>query len=216
MANFFDEIDSFFGGKSTMPNPADAAMPYLNQVPGTIKPYYDPYISAGQGALGTLQGQYSQLVNDPGSLMRMLGSGFQQSPGYQFQYNQGKNAVDNAAASGGFLGTEQHQQNAGAMASNLANKDFYDYFNNAKDLYGRGLSGYEGINQMGYNASDTLASSLGANLMNQGQLAYQGQQSENEAQQAGMQNLLSLLGGLGGGIANKFFGGGGKNANSGY
>lgn len=45
------------------PNPADKASPYLDKVPGTIKPYYDPYINAGQGALGNLQGEYGALAN---------------------------------------------------------------------------------------------------------------------------------------------------------
>lgn len=212
MANFFDEIGNFFGFGEGMPNPADAAMPYFNQVPDTLNKQYDPYVQAGQGALGTLQGQYSQLVNDPNSLMKMLGAGFQQSPGYQFQYNQGMNAANNAAATGGMLGTPYHQQMASSMASNLANQDFYNYLGNTKDLYGRGLTGYEGLNQMGYNASDALASGLSANLMNQGQLAYQGQQSQNEAKQAGLQNLLGLAGGLG----SMFFGGNNQNQQGGY
>ncbi len=47
------------GGK----NPANAASKYLDQIPGAIKPYYDPYINAGKGALDELGSQYGQLTN---------------------------------------------------------------------------------------------------------------------------------------------------------
>src|ERR1700751_3520310 len=104
-------------------NPADKAMPYLDQIPDTIKPYYQPYIDAGQQSLSSLMGQYNTLLSNPGAIMNMAGGGFQQSPGYQFQMNQAINAANNAAASGGMAGTPYHQQNAAGMASNLANQD---------------------------------------------------------------------------------------------
>lgn len=200
--SWFDPAN-FFGMGPGLPNPADAAMGYFDQVPGTIKPYYDPYINAGKDALGTLQGQYNTLLNDPNSLMAKLGGGFQQSPGYQFQKNEAMNAANNAAASGGMLGTPYHQQQAAGMVNNLANQDYYNFLNNSMGLYGKGLSGYEGINQTGYNASNELAGSLASNLMNQGQLAYQGQASSNEAKNAGMGNLAGVVGMVG-----KMFSGG--------
>ena len=38
--------DFFKGGK----NPADSAMPFLNQIPGMEKQYYDPFINYGKGS----------------------------------------------------------------------------------------------------------------------------------------------------------------------
>lgn len=187
MASF---LDSILGNNNA--NPANAAMPYLDQIPGTLKPYYDPYINAGKTSLGNLMGQYQSLMN-PESIMKMLGSGYQQSPGYQFNMNQGMNAINSAAASGGMLGTPSHQQQAGSMASNLASQDYNNYFNNAMGLYGRGLSGQEGINQTGYSASDSLAQALAANLMNQGNMAYLGQANQNQSRG----DLFGTLVGLG-------------------
>jgi len=37
-----------FGGGGSYSNPADAAMPYLEQVPGYVDQYYNPYINMGQ------------------------------------------------------------------------------------------------------------------------------------------------------------------------
>lgn len=178
-------------------NPANAAMPYLNQIPGTMKPYYDPYIQAGQQSLGDLMSQYGQLMNDPGQKFAQMGQGFQQSPGYQFQYNQGMNAANSAAGAGGMAGTPYHQQNAASMASNLANQDFYNYMGNVQGLYGQGLQGASGINQMGYNASNELAQSLAAALMNQGGMAYAGQNNQNMANSQRMGNIFGGAAGLG-------------------
>jgi hypothetical protein len=190
---WFDPMN-FFGMGQGLPNPADAAMGYFDQVPGTIKPYYDPYIQAGQKSLGSLMGQYNNLINDPGSVMSSLGKGFKEDPGYQYMQREGQNSAMNAAAAGGYAGTAQHQKNAANISSNLANQGYQNYLGNALGLYGKGLSGQEGINQMGYNASDSLASSLAANLMNQGQLAYKGAESQNNAKGGIAKNLLGVAG----------------------
>lgn len=173
-------------------NPAEGAMEYLDEIPGEIKPYYDPYIDAGQDSLQNLMRQYSILQNNPQAMMQMAGEGYKQSPGYLFNYNQGMNAANNAAAAGGMLGTPQHQQHASSMASNLANQDYYNYVDRNLGLYDRGLGGQEGINQMGYGASNELANSLGNNMMNQANMSYLGTANQNQAN-ADMFN--SLLGG---------------------
>lgn len=183
-----------FGGKAA--NPANAAMPYLNQIPGTLKPYYDPYISAGKDSLATLMSQFNNLVSNPGQTFSDLGQGFQQSPGYQFNYNQGMNAINSAAQAGGMAGTPYHQQNAGNMASNLANQDFYNYMGNVMGLYNQGLGGLSGINQMGYNASNELANSLAAALMNQAGMAYNGQANSNQANADRWKNIIGGASGL--------------------
>lgn len=177
-------------------NPADAAMPYFNQIPGTITPYYQPYINAGNQALSTLMKQYQTLLSNPDAIMKLAGSGFQSSPGYQYQYNQGMNAANQAAASGGMLGTPYHQQDAANMASNLANQDYYNYLNHALGLYNTGLSGEQGINEMGFKASDSLASGLASNLSNEAGLAYQGQMNNNQHSSDMWHTILGGLSGL--------------------
>lgn len=174
-------IAGSFLGKQNNKNPADAAMGYYDQIPGTIKPYYDNYIDAGKTSLNSLMGQYQNLINDPGSVMNSIGRGFKESPGYQYRLNQGMNSVNNAAAAGGMLGTPSHQQYAGDMASNMASNEWNSYLQNALGLYGQGLKGQEGINQTGYNASDSLANSLANNLAQQGNLAYSSAQHDNQA-----------------------------------
>lgn len=188
-------------------NPYDAASQYYNQIPGRMQPYYQPYINAGQGAMGQLQDQYgkmignyggiqdkyNQMMNDPNGFLAKIGSGYQQSPGFQWQMSQGMNAANNAAASGGMAGSPQHQQQAAGMAEGLANQDYYNYMNHAlgafntglsgnAGLYGEGIQGLQGLNQMGYNASNEYGQDMGNYLMNQGNMAFSGQAAQNQAQ----------------------------------
>ncbi|MFA6080761.1 MAG: hypothetical protein WC753_04795 [Candidatus Gracilibacteria bacterium] len=186
-------LGSLFGGGD---NPYDAGKSYYNKIPDTIKPYFDPYISAGKDAMGQVQGQYGNLINDPNAMYNKLGSGYQQSPGYQWQVGQGMNAVNNAAAAGGMLGTPQHQQNAAQMTQGIANQDFNNYLGHMLGLYGSGLSGMSGINQMGYNASTGLAGLLGSNLMNQGNMAISSQAAQNQSQGSQFGNIIGGLGTL--------------------
>lgn len=160
-------------------NPADAAMGYSEQLPGTVTPYYQPYIDSGMGALGTLEEQFSQLINNPQAIQQMLAGGFQTSPGYEFSMQQGMNASNNAASAGGMLGSPAHTYNSQQTAQGIANQDFYNYFDRMLGLYGTGLSGMQGINQMGYQASDALAGLLGQNLMNQASISAMGKQNQN-------------------------------------
>jgi hypothetical protein len=175
-------------------NPAQPGMEYLNQIPGAVKPYYDPYINAGKESLASLMAQYGQLVSNPGERYSQLGQGFQESPGYQFQYEQGMNAANSAAAAGGMAGTPYAQQNAATFSSQLANQDYYNYMNQVLGLYNTGLGGQSGINQMGYGASDAMANQLSSSLMNQAGMAYQGANNQNAANQAGNSNLLQMGG----------------------
>ena len=107
-------------------DPSKAAQPYLNKIPGTITPYYQPSINAGNQALPGLQAQYGQMMNDPNGIISRLGAGYHQSPGYQFKLGQGESAINNAQAAGGMAGTGQHQQQAGELAGHLADQDFQE------------------------------------------------------------------------------------------
>lgn len=175
-----------FGGK----NPASAASPYLNQVPGTITPYYQPYIDSGTNAMNTLNTQYNQNINNPAAVMNQVGAGYQQSPGYQWNVNQATNAANQASAAGGMAGSPQEQQQLATTVSGLANQDYYDYVDRAMKQYNTGLSGMSHINDMGYNASNELAQSLANNLLSQAKLQYAGQMNQNQSQGGGWGDLI--------------------------
>jgi hypothetical protein len=174
-------------------NPADDAMPYLNQIEGKITPNYAPYMDAGKASMPILQQQFGNLLNNPTSVMSMIGNKFQQSPGYQWQMDQGLNAIDRAAAAGGMAGSPMHQQKAATMASNLANQDYYNFMDRGTNMFNQGLSGYSGLGQMGLQASDSLSSKLMDALMSKALLQFQGTNAANQAQGGG---IGSIIGGM--------------------
>lgn len=170
---------AIFGSKS---NPANAAQPYLNQIPGTITPYYQPYIDQGQQSMHILGQQYGQQVYNPDQIINTLGAGYQTSPGYQWDVQQGTEAANNAAAAGGYVGTPEHQQQESEMEQGIASKDYNTYMDEALGLRSQGLRGEEGLNSIGYSASNSLAENLAQALMSQANLAYAGAANQNQMQ----------------------------------
>jgi len=177
-------------------DPYGDAAKYFNQIPGKTSPYFNPYINAGLNSLPTLTGQFNNLINDPAGVMNKVGAGYQESPGYQFQLKQGLNAANNAAAAGGMLGTPANQYNAASFATGLANQDYYNYLNHALGQYQLGVNGLNNINNMGYNASDTLAGIIGNSLMNQGNLAFSSAAAKNQAEGSEWGDIMGGIGTL--------------------
>ena len=171
----------FLGGGGGYKDPSKAAQPYLNQVPGTIKPYYDPYINAGQQAQPILQNQFQKYATNPTGALQDIGSQFRQSPGYDWRVKQGEQAVAHANAAGGMAGSPQHEQQAADMVGHLADQDYNDWISHVLGIQSMGLEGESHLNDMGYNASNELAQSLGNNLLTQGSLGYAGTANRNSA-----------------------------------
>ena len=178
-------------GKS--PNPANAANQQLDQIPGTIKPYYDPYINAGNQALPGYQQMIEEMMKNPQDIINRLGSGYKESPGFQFRKNQALTGIGNAAAAGGMAGSPEHQQQAGQLAENLSSEDYEKYMNHVLQMLGGGVTGEEGLVKQGYGASNDLATSLAQILGQKAQYGFAGQAGQN-TDKARMQKLFSGLG----------------------
>lgn len=174
-------------------NPAQAGMPFLNQIGDVLKQYLGPYNQAGVNALGTAQGQYGNLISNPTDEMNKIGATYQESPGYQFGLKEAERAATNAAAAGGMSGSPEAQQNAADIAENMANRDYNQYLNTGLNLYGQGLSGEQNIASMGEQAGGQLAEDLAQQLMSEANMAYAGTQNENEHQGGKWGNIGSLI-----------------------
>jgi hypothetical protein len=77
-------------------NPADAGMPYLDKISGTVSPYYQPYIQGGQTGLDALinklMPQYQNMINNPTQMMGQIGNNYwggQQVNPYQMMGKMG-------------------------------------------------------------------------------------------------------------------------------
>jgi hypothetical protein len=185
-------FDSLFGGKSSNDH-YDDVLAAMERAQAQMKQSYQPYMDYGMRAMPTLEDTYSKLLNNPQMIQQMLGGGYQQSPGYQFQYDAAMNGANSAAAAGGLLGTQGHQNNAMGVAQGLANQDYWNYYNQNANLFNTGLRGTQGQFDTGFNATQGYAQGIGNLYGSQANLSAAMAQSQN-------QSLASLLGaGIGAG-----------------
>lgn len=150
-------LSEFFGGGDRA-NPADSALKYLEQIPGQ---YTNP-----------------SMYND-------ISSQYKQSPGYKFRLKEGLDAINNSAAAGGMLGSNQHQFQSGKLAEDLADQDFNNYWNQ----------------RMGLNED------MGNLFGQKAQYGYAGAAGKNQDRANQIQQLLKLLGIGGGAIVGGLAGG---------
>lgn len=190
-----------FGGGQSYDNPADSAMPYLNAVPGTVTPYYNPYIKLGQGAARVSAPVYYKRITNPQGAYDDIMSGYTESPEYQYNYDQAMKEQQGAAARGGYTGTPYDQQQEAETATGLLSRDQQQYYNNVLGMQNSGLEGANHYFDTGYTASNTLAQLLGGNLAAQAGLAYQGTAFEDQMQAQQRANRNALFGtGIGAGF----------------
>lgn len=203
-------LSGLFGGK----NPANAAMPYLNQIPGQTSPYMQPYFEAGKNSLPHLQEQYGGLTNDPGSMMNKFGESYKQSPGLNFAIQQAMQGGNHAAAAGGMAGSPEHEQQNMQMANDMASQDYNNWMKNALGMYGQGLEGEQKMAGMGQQSGQDLASMIANTLQQKAGYGYAGQAAQNQQKSGLFGNIASAagtaLGGpMGGAFSNWLFGSGG-------
>jgi hypothetical protein len=178
------------------PNPANTAMPYLNNISQVNQKYLNPYNQMGQGAMSNLSGVYGNILSNPGAFMNQIGSNFHQSPGFQFSMNQAMNAANNAQAAGGMAGTPQNTQTNMTLATQLGNQNYYNYMQNAMGLFGQGMQGEQGLAGMGLQSADAMATNESMADEEKAQLAYEGQAGQNQAKGQMYNNLFSGMGDL--------------------
>lgn len=200
-------LDKLFGPKK---DPMKEAGQYLNQIPGVGHDAYDPYISMGQNAGSNIQSEFERLLSDPTAFINKLMEGYKPSEGYQFQRDELQKLMGNNSAAGGVAGTPYDTNQQGEQIQGLLSKDMQQYLENALGVYGKGLTGEQGLFDTGFNASKGLGDLLGNNLAAEGGLAFQGAQ-QNNADRTGLISLLAKA--LGTGIG--AFSGGLKGAESG-
>lgn len=177
--------------KANYENPADSGMNYLNQIPGTVSPYYNPYISLGQGAARASAPVYYQMGTNPQGYYNDIMSGYTASPQYQYDYDKNMKIMQGDAAAGGYTGTEYDQRRQAEMNQGLMAQDQQRYYNNVTGAQQYGLQGGQHYYDTGYHASDTLAQMLAQNLAMQGGLAYQGTAWDNSMKAQHRNNLTS-------------------------
>ena len=168
------------GGYPVGPNPANAAMPYLNQIPGIGRENYQPFINEGRQASGIANPVYNQMSQDPNEFLNSIMRNYNPSEGYRFKEREISRGLQNTAAQGGYAGTPNAQLQQGEMIRGLLGQDMQQFLQNILGVQNSGLQGQEQRIDRGYGASGDLADYLGNALGAQGALAFQGQAQQNQ------------------------------------
>lgn len=204
--------DFFKGGK----NPADAAMPYLNQIPGMEKGYYDPYISRGNQAGDVLTPQFNQMTKDPSAFLEGIMKNYEPSRGFQLKRDEMLKAAGNTAAAGGMRGSLGDISNESRISDVLMGDDMQQWLQNVLGIQKEGTEGLGHQFDNGFDATKGLTGDLSNVLGTQAGLAFQGQTNQNQSRNDLLSGLVKALGGIagfglpgggtiGGSVYNKFF-----------
>lgn len=117
---------SFLSGLFGMSNPADSAMPYLQQLAPTISPYFSPYMEAGNQALPQLQQQASSLTSGLPNLQNNYNQLSQNLSGLQNQYS-GLSSIGSPLANQYLSAALNPSQLMNQIGSNYQQSPGYDW-----------------------------------------------------------------------------------------
>ena len=180
-----------------------------------------PFLQAGQNASGQLSGLMGSngangLLTSPFSAQQ-----YQQSPGYQFQMDQGLQAVNNSASARGGVDSGNTLKALTGYGQGLANQDYYKAQNAYQGWQNQVYGMLNGISRQGQAAAsgqaeqgNAVGQAVANNTMGAGNAQAAGQVGFSNDISKGLQSgsnlaLMYQMGGFGGG------GGGGVGGSSG-
>jgi len=157
-------------GQRRNPNPAEAANPYLAQVPALAQQHLAPYLQRGtQGdnnatnayyrsyneyanpanvypqeynnPEGIYPAEYTQMGQNPVRFVEDIMRNYEPSRGYNYKQNRMLQAMRNSAASGGFAGTEIDRENQANLVREMLGQDMQEFLGNILGVQQHGLAG---------------------------------------------------------------------------
>ena len=201
---------SIFGGlfgAHASNNAANQYIQYLQQAQQELQntetqgeQLYSPYTQAGAGATGTLQ----SLLASPGqglltpwkqTFTAPTAAQAAATPGYQFQLQQGENAMQNSAAAQGGLLTGRTLANLNNYAQDVASTNYQNTFNNSVTQYQSAYNTFLNNQNSTYNQLLGLSQEgLGAT---QGETSFMGNMGGDIASVLAEQGAVRAQGTLG-------------------
>lgn len=113
-----------------------------------------PYAEAGTNALAPQQALLG--LSGPEAAQEAMGD-FQQSPGYQFQVDEGLRAVNSNASAAGMLGSGATMKALQARGQQLANQSFGEYYGRLNALTTMGQNSAAGVGAAGNQSAAGIA-----------------------------------------------------------
>lgn len=179
-------ISGLMGNSSS---PYDAAMGPYSQYMGQASGVQNPFLQAGQGAIGNYQNWLQGMQNPSGFINNIMGQ-YQQSPWAQYQQQQAVRSGQNAASASGLTGSTPFAQQLQQNASNISSQDMNNWLQNVLGINTQYGAGQQNLMGMGQNAANSLSGIYGNEAQGMGNLAYGQQMGQN-------QDFGNILGGLG-------------------
>lgn len=185
---FGSGLGGFFGGLfGDSGKPYNKAMEEYQKYMQQAQQTQQPYLNAGQGAIGDYQ-SWLQGQKDPSKFINDQMKNYQESPYTNYLQQQAQNAGNNAASASGLMGStpfmQQQQQNAG----NIAQQGMNDWLQNVLGINTQYGQGQQNLMTGGQNAANSLTNMYNQMGNNMGQSAY--------GQQAGkQQDFWNMIGG---------------------
>jgi hypothetical protein len=162
-----------------------------------------PWMQTGQAALAKLAGMYgvtggNGVVPNGDALKNDPYGGYTESPGYQFQRDQGVQAAERAAAASGRLASGGTQKAVARYVTGLAANDYDNYTARLAQLAGVGQNATNAVTAAGQNTANNITTALG----NAGQARASSYANTGSAINGGINNLAAAYlyskGGFGG------------------
>lgn len=152
--------------KSAAQTQADAANNATNtqlSMFNTQQANAQPWMTSGSSALSTLNADMPDLTR------KMTMADFQQDPGYQFDLQQGQNAMQRSAAAKGMLNSMGTQQNLNNYSMGMASNEYGNAYNRFVGSQTQRYNMLSGLSQQGLQATgltNAAAANAGNNISN--------------------------------------------------
>lgn len=171
-----------------------AANPYLDQIESQSMERMNPYTSLS--SLGKpLQDRYGQMSQNPVGSIQDIRSQYEQSPGHKRAMYDAMMAADNAAASGGMVGTPMHQEQKMETAAGINDQYERQWVRDAMGQQRYGLEGQQGLFNQGMGANEYLNDNLGSSQYTRANLSMRDRQNNNNRRNGIIKFLMQAGGG---------------------
>lgn len=132
----------------------------------------------------------SNAIQSPGNIPMTAAAGFQETPGYQFQVQQGTQGVLNSLSALGMKNSGKALKSLDTFTQGVANQEYGNWLNRIAGVAGMGQSQTNATNALSQNA----ATNIGQTYQDQGQARASGYVGQANAWSNGFEQAGNALG----------------------
>lgn len=160
---------------------------YMNQA----NQVQQPWLQAGQGAIGDYQNWLGGQQDPSGFINNLMGQ-YQESPYAHYLQQQSMNTGQNAASASGLMGSTPLMQQLQQNSSNIASGDMTQWLQNVLGINTQYGQGQQNLMQGGQTAANALSGNYTNQANNNSQFAY----NQTRGRQNDWGNLVGNIAGM--------------------